>query len=310
VDLTIDRRGEQFEVTITRGEIPIKSVFASMLGDEHNIGYLKITNFGEETDSEVEEKLSELRSQGMQALMVDVRNNPGGSLRSAYEVADEWIDEGRIVYTRGRAPGQDKDYPAHAENTQPDYPMTILGNRGSASGSEILVGALKDHKRAVVMGDTTFGKGLVQSVFPLQDGSALALTTARYFTPDGHMIQGTGIPPQISIEQTLPDTGVQKELARLNSGDTVLNFVQDHQPVDEDDIQKLVDELRSEGFTLDERYIRNAVRRQKLAMEGKTMVASPSTDPQLRKALDYFRDLLENNPSGPTANLDPRPEWL
>ncbi len=310
VDVTVDRRGEQFEVTITRGEIPIKSVFASMLGDRHDIGYLKITNFGEETDSEVKEKLNELHSDGMEALMIDVRNNPGGSLQSAYEVADEWISEGRIVYTRGRAPGQDKDYPSHAEQTQPTYPMAILGNKGSASGSEILVGALKDHKRAVVMGDTTFGKGLVQSVFPLQDGSALALTTARYFTPDGHMIQGTGIPPQIHIDQTLPDTGVQRGLARLNSGDTVLNYVREHEPMDEENVQNLIDRLRREGFTLDERYIRNAIRRQQLALEGKTMVASPSTDPQLRKALDHFRDLLEGTPSGPAANRDTRPSWL
>lgn len=310
VDLTIARRGERFEVTITRGEIPIKSVFTSMIDDEDGVGYLKITNFGEETHTEVKEKLQALHENGMEALVVDVRNNPGGSLRSAHEVADFWISEDRIVYTRGRAPGQDKDYEAKSEGTEPIYPMTILANKGSASGSEILVGALKDHERAVVMGDTTFGKGLVQSVFPLQDGSALALTTARYYTPDGHMIQGTGIPPHIPVEQTLPDTAVQRNLAQLSRGDTVLNFVRDNRPIDDEDVEELTEDLRSQGIELDERFIRNEIRRQQLALDGKTMVASPSTDPQLRQALDYFNQYLHGDESGPISEMQQKPVWF
>lgn len=310
VDLTIARRGERFEVTITRGEIPIKSVFSSMIDEQDGVGYLKITNFGEETHQEVEKKLRELHEQGMNALVVDVRTNPGGSLRSSHEVANFWIDDGRIVYTRGRAHGQDKDFEARSEGTDPIYPMTILANKGSASGSEILVGALKDHDRAVVMGDTTFGKGSVQSVFPLQDGSALALTTAHYYTPDGHMIQGTGIPPHITVEQTLPDTSVQRELARLSQGDTVLNFVRDHEPIEDGDVRELTEKLRSEGFELDERFIRNEIRRQQLALDGKTMVASPSTDPQLRKALEYFNEYLHEDESGPISELDRKPVWF
>lgn len=310
VDLTIARRGERFEVTITRGEIPIKSVFTSMIDEEDGIGYLKITNFGEETHTEVKEKLQGLHEDGMESLVVDVRNNPGGSLRSAHEVADFWINEDRIVYTRGRAPGQDKDYEAQSEGTEPIYPMTILANKGSASGSEILVGALKDHGRAVVMGDTTFGKGLVQSVFPLQDGSALALTTARYYTPDGHMIQGTGIPPHITVEQTVPDTGVQRNLAQLSRGDTVLNFVRDKRPIENEDVEELTEELRSQGIELDERFIRNEIRRQELALDGKTMVASPSTDPQLREALDYFNQYLDGDESGPISEMQQKPVWF
>lgn len=295
VDLTIARRGQRFDVTVTRGEIPIQSVFSSMVDPEDKIGYLKITTFGEKTHEEVGEALDELHRQGMESLVVDVRNNPGGSLRSAYKVSNFWIDDGLIVYTRGRAPRQNKDYPAVEEGTESNYPMTILANKGSASGSEILVGALKDNDRAVVMGDTTFGKGLVQSVFPLQDGSALALTTARYFTPDDHMIQDQGIPPHIKLSQDFPDTGVQRQLARLTSGDTVLRFVKEHPEPNEAQVDDFLEELEEQGFTLDQRYIMNQIRRQQLAMEGKRMAASPNTDPQLRKALDNFRALMDGD---------------
>jgi carboxyl-terminal processing protease len=310
VELTILRGNERFDVSVTRGKIPIKSVHSKMLVPDKKIGYMKITNFGEQTHQEVENHLKELHDKGMKSLVLDVRNNPGGSLKSAYNVADLWIEDGLIVYTRGRAPGQDQDYPSTAEGTESDYPIAILGNGGSASGSEILIGALKDHNRAVVMGDTTFGKGLVQSVFPLQDGSALALTTARYFTPDGHMIQGKGIPPQIAIEQTLPDTSVQRQIARLSRGDTVLSYVRENQPMDDAEINTLIDQLRNQGFSLDARYIKNQIRRQQLAMEGHTMVASLRTDPQLRKSLDYFRAMLGFESPVKPPEFESPPDWL
>lgn len=310
VELTIQRRGRRFDVTVTRGEIPIQSVFSSMVDPENKIGYIKITTFGEKTHHEVEKALNELQRQGMKSLLIDVRNNPGGSLRSAYKVSNFWIEDGLIVYTRGRAPRQNKDYPAVKENTQSHYPMAILANRGSASGSEILVGALKDHERAVVMGDTTFGKGLVQSVFPLQDGAALALTTARYYTPEGHMIQDQGISPHLKLSQDYPDTGVQRELARLSRGDTVLRFVQEHPEPGNEAVDAFVRELRDQGFSLDRRYIMNQIRRQQLAMEGKRMVASPNTDPQLRKALKNFRALIRGKNPDNAPRLTSRINWL
>lgn len=310
VDLTINRRGHTFDVTVTRGEIPIQSVFSSMIDPEKKIGYLKITTFGEKTHEEVATALEELHSQGMESLLIDIRNNPGGSLRSAYKVANLWIEDGLVVYTRGRAPRQNKDYPAVKKNTEPQYPMAILANKGSASGSEILIGALKDHERAVVMGDTTFGKGLVQSVFPLQDGSALALTTARYFTPDGHMIQDQGIPPHIELSQDYPDTDVQRQLARLSQGDTVLRFVQEHPSPNDKEIKAFMKKLEEQGFTLEKRYIMNQIRRQQLAMEGKRMVASPNTDPQLRKALETFRALMKGKQIEQAPELPSVVTWL
>ncbi len=310
VTLTISRRGKRFEVSITRGKIPIRSVYSKLLDSEKKLGYLKITNFGEQTHQEVKNHLAKLHDKGIQSLIIDVRNNPGGSLKSSFQVADLWLEEGLIVYTRGQANGQDKDYYASAEGDEPDYPLAVLANHGSASGSEILIGALKDRGQAVVMGDTTFGKGLVQSVFPLQDGSALALSTARYYTPDGRMIQGRGISPQLVIKQEVPDTSVQHEIARLRRGDTVLNFVRNHKPVNREERQKLIEKLRDQGFTLDERYIRNQIHRQLLALEGKTLVANPRTDPQLRKALDHFRALMGYESPVEPPEIQPPPKWL
>lgn len=295
VTLTLDRHGATEEVTIERGNIPIQSVFSSMLVPEKRIGYIKITNFGEETDEEVKDALQSLHEEGMRALLLDLRNNPGGSLQSSYRVADLWIREGRVVSIRGRTAGQNKNFPATEEGTESDYPMAVLVNGGSASGSEILTGALRDHQRALVLGDTTFGKGLVQSVFPLQDGSALALTTARYYTPDGQLIQDRGIGPHRHISQTLPDTDVRRQLARLSRGDTVLNFVREHPEPNPEELDAFVERLRAQGFSLDQRYILHQVRRQRLAHEGKTFVADPATDPQLQESLETFQSTLEDD---------------
>lgn len=303
VTLRLDRHGTSEEVTIERGNIPIRSVFSSMLDPEKKIGYLKITNFGEETDDEVEKALESLHEEGMRALLLDLRNNPGGSLQSSYRVADLWIREGRIVSIRGRTAGQNKNFPAREEDTEPDYPMAVLVNGGSASGSEILTGALRDHQRALVLGDTTFGKGLVQSVFPLQDGSALALTTARYYTPEGRMIQDQGIAPHVPVAQTLPDTDVRRQLSRLTRGDTVLEFVREHPDPAPEQLDAFVGRLREQGFSLDRRYILHQVRRQRLAREGKTFVADPSTDPQLRESLETFQSALEEHDTGGAAAI-------
>lgn len=294
VTITIRRDGEFEDVTIVRDEIPIKSVFSSMIDPQEKIGYLKITNFGKKTHREVSKSLKKLHQQGMKSLVLDLRNNPGGLLQSSFKVANKWIDSGRIVYTRGRASGQDKDFPASNAGTEGDYPMAVLINEGSASGSEIVVGALKDHKRAVTMGDTSFGKGLVQSVYPLDDGAALALTTAKYYTPDGHMIQDQGVPPHIVVKQDYPDTPVRKQLSRLVRGDTVLEFVKGHPNPSEEEIDRFIQRLRDEnGFTMGREYFLNRIHRKQLNMEGRTSIADPNTDHQLGRALEIFRRSLK-----------------
>lgn len=205
VTITIMRGGfeKPKDFTITRDIIEIKSVVSKML--VHNIGYVRLRQFQENSAEEMENALNELESQGMEALVLDLRSNPGGLLNSAIEIADKFLDKGKlIVYTEGRKKTQDMRFVAHGELTHPNYPMVILVNHGSASASEIVAGALQAHSRAILLGTQTYGKGSVQSVIPLSDNSGLRLTTAKYFTPDGRSIHEKGIAPDIvvSLEST------------------------------------------------------------------------------------------------------------
>ncbi len=190
VTLTLKRENvpELFDVTLTREIIKIQSVKSKML--EKGYGYVRVTQFQERTDDDLERALKNLDKEagGLQGLVLDLRNDPGGLLTQAVKVSDLFLDSGLIVYTDGRLENQKQKYFAH--------------NGGSASASEIVAGALQDHKRALVLGTTTFGKGSVQTILPLDDSSALRLTTARYFTPSGRSIQATGIVPDIVMEQT------------------------------------------------------------------------------------------------------------
>ncbi|MFQ5718690.1 MAG: S41 family peptidase [Acidobacteriota bacterium] len=191
VQITIERpdSNETLEFTITRDTIPTDSVTnAYMITPD--TGYVKIRNFTQTTDKELQTALGTLRDDGMERLILDLRGNPGGLLDQAVAVADKFIARGKkLVYTRGRIHGSNKDYFATDEATFPSLPLVVLVNRGSASASEIVSGAIQDHDRGLIVGETTWGKGLVQSVFPLSENNALALTTAKYYTPSGRLIQ-------------------------------------------------------------------------------------------------------------------------
>jgi len=191
VTVTIVRNGvpKPFDVTITRDKIPIYSVPAAFMLDDKT-GFVKIGRFARTTSKEVEDALRRLESQGMKQLILDLRYNTGGYLDQAVEVADKFIDGGKkIVYTRGRIPHANDDYYATTEATHPRYPVIVLINHGSASASEIVAGAIQDWDRGLILGETSFGKGLVQNQIALKDGSALRITIARYFTPSGRLIQ-------------------------------------------------------------------------------------------------------------------------
>ncbi|MFN8543108.1 MAG: S41 family peptidase [Candidatus Binatia bacterium] len=204
VTLTIRRetRADLFDVGLNREVIKIQSVKSKML--EKNYGYVRITQFQERTDDDVEKSLRTLDKDagGLKGLVLDLRNDPGGLLTQAVHVCDLFLDSGLIVYTDGRLENQKQRYYAHKAGTFGDVPMVVLVNGGSASASEIVAGALQDQKRAIVLGTTTFGKGSVQTILPLDDNSALRLTTARYYTPSGRSIQATGIVPDIVMDQT------------------------------------------------------------------------------------------------------------
>ena len=185
-----DAQWTTMDLILTREIIKIESVQSRMLGD--GIAQLRIIEFSGHTSEDVLSQLASQQKQGMKALILDLRNNPGGLLSSAVDVASDFLGENKlIVYTQGRKPENRQEFRARAKAPYGDLPMVVLINGGSASGSEIVAGALQDHRRAVLLGWRSFGKASVQSVIPLADGSGLRLTVARYFTPLGRMIQRT-----------------------------------------------------------------------------------------------------------------------
>jgi carboxyl-terminal processing protease len=166
-----------------------------------NIGYIRVTQFQEQTTSEFRKALQEIEgTPELLGLILDLRNNPGGLLQQAVEMCDEFLDSGLIVYTEGRSESQKMEFKAQKGDNGHRYPLVILVNAGTASGSEIVAGALQDHNRALILGTPTFGKGSVQTIIPLDDGSGLRLTTAKYFTPNGRSIHAKGIEPDIEVE--------------------------------------------------------------------------------------------------------------
>lgn len=200
VKITILREGwkETKDFTIVREIIKIKSIKFKEL--EEGIGYIKINQFQEQTSADLSNAIEELMKKNITSLVLDLRNNPGGLLNSAVDVSSQFLPQGKlVVYIKDRK-GDKVEYKSGKHKTNFNLPMIVLVNQGSASASEIVAGALKDWNRAVILGTQTFGKGSVQSVVPLGDGSALRLTTARYYTPKGVSIQTTGITPDIIVK--------------------------------------------------------------------------------------------------------------
>lgn len=221
LNISIMRKGfeEPRAFTIIRAVIKIKSVkFRSL---EEGYGYIRITQFQSKTGNDLEKALDELEGAdgGLKGLVLDLRNNPGGLLQQAVIVSDKFLEEGLIVYTKGRAPGQDMEFSAQKSGTHSDYPIIVIVNGGSASASEIVAGALQDHNRGVILGTQTFGKGSVQTILPLSDGSAVRLTTSKYYTPSGRSIQAKGIEPDIKVGEDKFEYVKERDLEGHLKGD-------------------------------------------------------------------------------------------
>jgi len=194
--------GKPREVTIVRDIIRVQSVKSRLL--EPGYGYLRISNFQARTASDMLDAISKLKGESkgrLKGLVLDLRNNPGGVLNAAVEVSDAFVTDGLIVYTQGRLPSSKLQFRAGPDDVLSGAPLVVLVNGGSASASEIVAGALQDHRRALIMGTKTFGKGSVQTIVPIDDATALKLTTARYYTPSGRSIQAHGIEPDIVLER-------------------------------------------------------------------------------------------------------------
>lgn len=211
IRLTIMRDGEDkpFELEIVRDVIKVTSVRHELL--EPGYGYLRVSQFQAHTGEDLVKAINEMQQTGpLQGLVLDLRNNPGGVLQAAVEVSNAFLDSGLIVYTEGRLPNSELRFNANAQTAAANTPLVVLINGGSASASEIVAGALQDHKRAIIMGTDSFGKGSVQTVLPLGGERAIKLTTARYFTPGGRSIQAQGITPDLRVDEGKL-TGVRKE---------------------------------------------------------------------------------------------------
>ena len=230
ITLTVVREGTDapFTLVITRAIIKVKSVRSEIL--EPGLGYLRISQFQAHTGEDMRTALETMKSESkdeLKGLILDLRNNPGGVLGAAVAVSDLFLEKGLIVYTEGRVKDSKLKFSAKPEDMLSKAPLIVLVNGGSASASEIVAGALQDHNRAIIMGEQTFGKGSVQTVLPLETESALKLTTARYYTPNGRSIQASGITPDIVIDrvkiealETSNNTIKEANLARHLENDT------------------------------------------------------------------------------------------
>jgi len=203
VNITILRESEKklLEFKIVRAEIKIKDIKEARI-IEDGVAYIRLVEFRENTSRDFALTLEKLQKDGMNALILDLRNNPGGLLESAVKVTEKFIPRGKsIVYTKGRKTSQNLEFSSRESRPMTDIPLAVLINEGSASGSEIVAGCLQDYKRAIILGTKSFGKGSVQTIMPLYDGSALRLTTSKYFTPLGKEIHGKGVVPDIIVEE-------------------------------------------------------------------------------------------------------------
>jgi len=219
ITLTIVREGvrKPLKVKLIREVIQVRSVKSRLL--EPGFGYMRITQFQAKTAQNLQQELQTLEQQNkapLKGLVLDLRNNPGGVLNGAVDVADDFLEDGAIVQTKGRGTGSDQSFKATPGDLLKAAPMVVLVNGGSASASEIVAGALQDHHRALILGERTFGKGSVQTILPLGNGTAVKLTTARYYTPSGRSIQAAGIEPDIKLKpfKVATDDGANPDIIK------------------------------------------------------------------------------------------------
>jgi carboxyl-terminal processing protease len=277
VTLSIYREGwEQLkDFSIIRDIIPLQSVHGLFL--EPGLAYIRITNFQSKTTEELKEALETLNKETeIKGLILDLRNNPGGLLDQAISVSDVFLEEGLVVYTKGRIPEQNMTFQAHANNGKNNFPLIILVNEGSASASEIVAGALQDHQRGVVVGTTTFGKGSVQTILPLPGGSGLKLTTARYYTPNGRSIQATGIVPDVEVPY-IPF------VEQVENKQPLPDFMR------EADLKNHIANSKEEKTSLSENENKEAGSKQK--KDEKNVQERLQKDNQLRSALNILKSL-------------------
>ena len=203
IELTVRRKGIKKSLTFTvqRQIIEVKSVESKILGNKKNIGYIKLKSFNENSDKQFIKKIKKYENQKLIGYIIDLRNNPGGLLNQAVAITDFFLEKGEIVSTKGRKISETRKFFARTGDGIKGKPIIVLINGGSASASEIFAGALKDHKRAIILGENSYGKGSVQSIIPLQNGGGIRLTISKYYLPSGKSISEVGVSPDIVVEE-------------------------------------------------------------------------------------------------------------
>lgn len=263
IRLTVMRESspEPLQFTLTRETIRVSSVRTELL--EPGYGYLRIATFQADTGTEMGKKIMALQAQNggpLRGLVLDLRSNPGGLLHAAVEAADAFLDDGLIVTTKGRLPYSNAEFHARKGDLLAGAPITILADSGTASAAEVLAGALRDHQRALVMGEPTFGKGSVQTVLPMDNGDSIKVTTARYYTPNGTSIQAAGIAPDVVLgsaatpqTRETPPTVRERDLPRHLRGDNEVD------PVPDDGFESIPIDNKTPVAELDDSAVREAL---------------------------------------------------
>ncbi|WP_442497675.1 S41 family peptidase [Methylobacter sp. sgz302048] len=260
--LTVVREGEEapLKITITRDIIKVKSVKSRML--EKDYGYVRISSFQSRTGESLKEAIADLKKENasnLKGLVLDLRNNPGGVLNAAVEVSDAFIKSGLIVYTEGRIENSEMRFNASPDDIIEGAPIVVLINAGSASASEIVAGALQDQKRAVIIGEKSFGKGSVQTILPTSNGAAVKLTTARYYTPSGRSIQAEGIEPDIALARVKLESVDKSEFTPVKESDLSHHLTNGNKRKDEKTNVEQTEKVKEEILELKDYAVHEAL---------------------------------------------------
>lgn len=300
VDVTILRgKNVRFTVTLVRALIEVPTVKYGMIG---NVGYLRLIQFTPETDGHVEEAINSFKQNHFKSLIIDLRDNPGGLITSVYHIADKFIDEGIIVSTKSRLPQENSVFTASPDNTIiRDIPIIVLINHGSASASEILSGALKDHHLAYLVGQRTYGKGSVQQVIPLGDDEAIKMTIAKYYTPSDVNINKIGIPPDLEILYPKLTEAEEKAYGNLMESGKIDDYVDSHKNMTESQISAFAEELSKE-YKLDLKLLRRLIRIRVWRYDASRLY-DLDYDIQLNAALDILKNQKFENLMNSTKTL-------
>jgi carboxyl-terminal processing protease len=294
VTITVEREGEEkpLHFTIIRGVIKLETVKSTVIDD--HIGYVRISQFSEPTAQALRDQLMDLDKKGIDSLIIDLRNNPGGLLSSVIEISDMFLDRGTIVSTRGRDKTQNQVFSSRKSALFPKVPLVVLVNGGSASASEIFSGAIKDNDRGVLVGQKTYGKGSVQTVRELPDGSGIRITTALYYTPSGVSIDNVGIEPDYSVEEIKPTKEETESLNKLNDLGLIQTYVEENESDDQAVFERFMTTLRSKGIVIRPIIVRRLIKNEREKNQIPSLI-DLDYDVQLQYAVDFLNDREESS---------------